>query len=78
MEPAPDKKPQKRLNAYAKYSSLGVQMAVIIAGGTYGGHKLDQHYGNKTPVFTIILSLAAIALAMYLVLKDLIKPKDDQ
>jgi len=53
-------------------------MAVIIAGGTYGGHKLDQHYGNKTPVFTIILSLAAIALAMYLVLKDLIKPKDDQ
>ncbi len=76
MEPAPDKKPQKPLNAYAKYSGLGLQMALIIGGGVYGGHKLDQHYANKTPVFTIVLSLLAIGIAMYVVLKDLIKPKD--
>lgn len=51
-------------------------MALIIAGGSYGGHKLDQHYGNKTPVFTIILSLLSIGIALYLVLRDVIKPKD--
>jgi F0F1-type ATP synthase assembly protein I len=74
MSKNPDKQPSKPLNAYAKYSALGVQMAVIIGGGCYGGFKLDEHYKNTTPVFTIILSLVSIALAMYIVLKDFIKP----
>jgi hypothetical protein len=52
-----------------------MQMALIIAGGSYGGHKLDEHYQNRTPVFTIILSLLAIAMALYLVLREVIKPK---
>lgn len=75
MEPSQNRKPQKPLNAYAKYSSLGFQMAAIIGGGTYGGHKLDQYYQNSTPVFTIVLSLVSIGIAMYLIFKDLIKPK---
>lgn len=70
----PGKQPQKPLNAYAKYSALGIQMAVIIGGGCYGGYKLDEYYKNTTPVFTIILSLVSIAIAMYIVLKDFIKP----
>lgn len=70
------KQPQKPLNAYAKYSALGIQMAVIIGGGCYGGYKLDEYYKNTTPVFTIILSLVSIAIAMYIVLKDFIKPKE--
>jgi F0F1-type ATP synthase assembly protein I len=74
MQTKPEKPSQKPLNAYAKYSSLGIQMAVIIGGGCYGGYKLDKYLQNKTPIFTIILSLASIALAMYVVLKDLIKP----
>jgi F0F1-type ATP synthase assembly protein I len=49
-------------------------MAVIIGGGCYGGFKLDEHYQNTTPIFTIILSLVSIGLAMYIVLKDFIKP----
>lgn len=73
MSMKPKKSPNS-FNAYAKYSSLGVQMALIIGGGCYGGYKLDEYYKNTTPVFTIILSLASIALAMYIVLKDLIKP----
>jgi len=69
-----DKQPPKPLNAYAKYSALGVQMAVVIGGGCYGGFKLDEYYKNTTPIFTIILSLVSIAIAMYIVLKDFIKP----
>ena len=65
----------KPLNAYAKYSALGIQMAIIIGGGCYGGYKLDEHYINATPVFTIILSLVSIGFAMYIVLKDFIKHK---
>lgn len=64
----------KQLNAYAKYSGLAVQMAVIIGGGCYGGYKLDQYFNNTTPIYTIILSLLSIAISMYLVLKDFIKP----
>lgn len=73
MSMKPKKSPSS-LNAYAKYSALGVQMALIIGGGCYGGYKLDEYYKNTTPVFTIILSLVSIALAMYIVLKDFIKP----
>jgi len=51
-------------------------MAVIIAGGSYGGHKLDEHYQNHTPVFTIVLSLLSIAIALYIVLREVIKPKN--
>jgi len=69
------KKPQRQPNAYAKYSGLAIQMGVIIGGGCYGGYKLDEHYQNKTPVWTIVLSLVSIGISMYLVLKDFIKPK---
>jgi hypothetical protein len=68
---------QKPLNAYAKYSGLAIQMALIIGGGCYGGYKLDEYYHNETPIFTIILSLSSIAISMYLVLKDFINPKKD-
>lgn len=73
--PKKNENPQpKPLSAYAKYSALGIQMALIIGGGCYGGFKLDEYYKNITPVFTIILSLVSIGLAMYIVLKDFIKP----
>lgn len=78
MQDSKGNKPQKQLNAYAKYSGLAVQMAVIIGGGCYGGYKLDEHFHNTTPVYTIILSLVSIALSMYLVLKDFIKPNKPQ
>jgi ATP synthase protein I len=68
-----EKQPSKPLNAYAKFSSLGIQMAIIIGGGCYGGFKLDEYFKNTNSVFTIILSLLSIALAMYVVLKDFIK-----
>ena len=75
MEPNPNKQNQKPLNSYAKYSSLGIQMVLIIGGGCYAGYKLDDYFKNtETPIYTIILSLVSIGLAMYVVLKDFIKP----
>ena len=75
MEPNPNKQNQKPLNSYSKYSSLGIQMVLIIGGGCYAGYKLDEYFKNtETPIYTIILSLVSIGLAMYVVLKDFIKP----
>ncbi len=75
MEPNPNKQSQKPLNSYTKYSGLGLQMIIIIGGGCYAGYKLDDYFKNtETPIYTIILSLVSIALAMYVVLKDFIKP----
>jgi hypothetical protein len=71
MEPA--KRPDP--NPFFKYGNLAVQMGVIIGGSVWGGQKLDEHYKNGTPVFTIVLSLLGIGAALYLSLKDFIKPK---
>lgn len=72
-EPKPKKskqKPTNRLNAYAKFSGVAFQMIAIIGLGTYGGVKLDEKYPNEHSLFTIILSLASVAIAMYYVIKQ--------
>ena len=61
------------LNSYAKYSNIAIQMLVIILLGVFGGFKLDQWLELKFPVFTVILSLLSVVLAIYLVTKDLLK-----
>lgn len=68
----------KQPNLFFKYSNLAIQMGLIIGLSAWGGQKLDTYYQNKQPVLTIILSLLGIAIAMYLVLKDFIRPKNEQ
>tara|TARA_A100001037_G_C14961983_1_gene549766 strand:+ start:494 stop:715 length:222 start_codon:yes stop_codon:yes gene_type:complete len=63
---------KNRLKNYARFSSLAIQMGVIIAGGAYFGNYLDSQYTNQLPIFTIIFSLFAIGAALYLSLKDMI------
>jgi hypothetical protein len=63
-------------NLFFKYGNMAIQMALIIGLSTWGGQKLDEHYHNSTPVFTIVLSLLGIISSMYLALKDFIKPKN--
>jgi hypothetical protein len=65
----------KQPNDFFKYSNLFIQMSVIIGLSSFGGQKLDHYFNNKQSVFTIILSLSGIFFALYLVLKDFIRPK---
>jgi len=65
-------KKKKQLNSYVTYSSLATQMAVIIAAGAFFGDYLDKKYTLDTPIYTIILSLLSIFLALYYVLKKII------
>lgn len=68
-------KSKNRLNDYAKYSSLAIQMMVIIIAGTLGGLKLDQYLSLKFPIFTLILSLVSVFGALYIALKDFLNKK---
>jgi F0F1-type ATP synthase assembly protein I len=62
-------KPKKQINTYAQLSSMAIQMGVTIAAGVLAGDWLDEHYQNKTPIWTIVLSLFSIAIAFYFVIK---------
>lgn len=63
-------KKKKQLDTYAKFSGIAFQMIAVIGLGSYAGVKLDEHYPNLYPMFTLICSLAAVAIAMYLVIKQ--------
>lgn len=68
-----EKKAQNNAGNYAKYSSLAFQMLGIIAVFTYGGVKADEWLENKTPVFTLVLSLISIAASLYIFIRGSIQ-----
>jgi hypothetical protein len=67
--------PQKpdKANSFIKYSGIGIQMLVIIGLGVWGGIKLDEIITWDFPIFTLVLSLASVAIAIYHAIKDFIK-----
>ncbi len=66
-------KEKNKLKGYAKYSNMAFQMIAIIVGGTFGGWKLDEYLSWGFPVFTIVLSLLSVVIAIYISVKDLLK-----
>jgi hypothetical protein len=58
---------------YARYSSLAFQMMAVILAGVYAGVRIDKWSGFKFPVFTLVLSMFSVVLAIYLAIKDLLK-----
>jgi ATP synthase protein I len=64
-------------NSYLKYSSLGFQMSITIGLAAWGGTALDKHYETEQPVFTIVLILLGIAIALYQVIKEVSKLSEE-
>ena len=64
-------KEPKRLNDFAKYSTMAFQMVIIIGLGVLGGIKLDDWLHLRFPLFTVFLSMGAVVLAIYYFIKDL-------
>jgi hypothetical protein len=52
---------------------MAVQMAAIIVGGVLGGIQLDKWLKIEFPIFTLVLTLLSVFLAMYYFIKDIIK-----
>jgi len=71
MKGKKDKKSQ--LKFYAIYSSLGIQMVVIVIAGAFGGRELDKWLQWHFPVFTIVLTLLGIVLSILYGIRELFK-----
>lgn len=73
-----EKDKKKLLKNYARYSSIAFQMIAIILLGVFGGIKLDELVKWEFPVFTVVLTILSVVLAIYYVIKDLIKSNNDK
>jgi F0F1-type ATP synthase assembly protein I len=68
-------KNRESLNSYVKYSGIAFQMIAIILIGVFGGMKIDKWLKTEKPVFTALLSVLAVILAIYYSIKDLLRNK---
>ena len=68
----PEKPGRKLPDTIVKYSGLSIKMAIAILGGVYLGKYIDEKLVLETPVFTLILSLIGLALAIVIIIKDTI------
>ncbi len=50
-----------------------MEMALIIVAGVFGGWKLDEKLGLSFPVFTLIFSILALFLALYVAVRDFLR-----
>ena len=65
------------VNKFARYSSMGIQMAIIIGFSSWLGVYLDQQKNPPGTLYTVLLSLSGVAIALYLVIKEVIKMSKD-
>ncbi len=67
-----DKQPQNNL---MRYAGLGMQWMVMLCIAVWGGWKLDGITGWKVPVFIITLTLLALGISLWQLIKEFNKPK---
>ncbi len=60
----------KPLSAYAKYSSIGFQMVVIIGIFTFAGYKIDEAGKHDVKWATAILALIGVFIALFIVIRS--------
>ncbi len=72
-KPAQKGRPIDQAKTYARYSAMAFQMLFIILAGVAGGWWADSALGWQFPVFTIMLSMLSVSLAIYHATKDLLK-----
>ncbi len=51
-------------NPWLYFTAIGLQMAVVIGGSVFLGIWLDKKYTDSSKIFTIILSLLGIFMAL--------------
>lgn len=53
-----------------KYSGMSTKIALAILAGVYSGKYLDEYWALETPIFTLVLSMVGLALALYIIIKE--------
>lgn len=65
-------------NRYLELMGIAAQMGITIFLGAYLGKWLDGKYPNDKNWFTIVFTLLAVAIALYMVLKQVNKLNEDE
>jgi uncharacterized membrane protein YiaA len=60
---------------FLRFSTLGVQMAVLIFLGSELGKYLDEKYASEKGLYTAVCVMAAVGISLYQLVKEM--PKDD-
>lgn len=71
MDPQKSPKKDNGLKNLAILSGIAVEMGVIIFLAAQGGKWLDGYFKTESRTYVIILTLIGVAIAIYLVLKQL-------
>ncbi|HEU4496045.1 MAG TPA: AtpZ/AtpI family protein [Flavobacterium sp.] len=66
----PEEQKKKLPNKWLSMINIPFQMGIIIFGFTYAGMWLDERYPNKFSVWTIVLCLFSVGLALYNVIRQ--------
>lgn len=59
------------LKQYARYTGIAFQMMAIMAFSAWLGWKIDQWMELNFPVFTLVLTITAVALVLYKLIRSL-------
>ncbi|MFO7720233.1 MAG: AtpZ/AtpI family protein [Gillisia sp.] len=65
--------PNAPLNKYLEFVNIAFQMGIIIAAGVLFGIWLDKKFPNDFSGFTIGVSLLGVFIALYQVIRRVIK-----
>ncbi|QDO93129.1 AtpZ/AtpI family protein [Formosa sediminum] len=63
---------KKQLNKYAKFTSIALQMGLTIYLGSILGEWLDQKFENENQLYFKIVTLVAVFVAMYAVIRQVL------
>lgn len=72
-----EKENTPKVSKYVRFSSLVIQMGVIIGFFTWLGIFLDKKFKMETAWWTIGLSLFGVFAALYLIIREVIKMGND-
>lgn len=68
-----NQKNKNKFDDFLRYSSLGFEMMVIIALGTFGGYKIDQWMGNDFKGFTLGLMVLSVIVSIIYGIRNILK-----
>ena len=69
---------QKKPNRFVRLSGVGIQMAATIFLGAFLGRYLDDKYPMEKKWWTIGLTIFAVAISLYNVLKQVNRLNDSE
>ena len=64
----------KQPQSMMRYAGLATQWMAMLGIAVFAGYKLDKRLNWKIPLFLILFPVAALALSLWQLIKELSKP----